>query len=90
MKSFNKLALFAGVAELADAQDLGCSPSHFPTSLLSVSACVFIARSCWRWLVLARTSWKIKHKLSTPKTPEWADLGDRGTRQVHGSRLSPA
>src|SRR6266481_1032551 len=44
MKSFNKLPLFAGVAELADAQDLGCSPSHFPTSLLSVSACVFIAR----------------------------------------------
>src|SRR5713101_7228953 len=27
MKSFNKLALFAGVAELADAQDLGTKSS---------------------------------------------------------------
>ncbi len=36
MKSFNKLALFAGVAELADAQDLGsCGRKAVQVQLLS-------------------------------------------------------
>jgi len=46
MKSFNKLALFAGVAELADAQDLGFLQAVFLNPLFPTKYLHFL-QSRW-------------------------------------------
>ena len=70
MKRFNKLALFAGVAELADAQDLGsCGRKALQVQLLSPAPKFPASEFC---LERARRSVGVSGRTGSARSVPWS------------------